>query len=60
MSVITSRMSVTSLMRGTFRSLTVSSVSAAAAIILRTAFLAPAIRTSPWSGTPPVMTNFCT
>src|SRR5688572_18460351 len=36
-----------------------SSVRTAAAIILRTAFLAPAMRTSPDSGLPPVITNFC-
>ena len=47
MSVIAPRRICTSLMRGTLRRMQASSVSAAAAIILRTAFLAPAIRTSP-------------
>ena len=59
MSAMTSRMIETSLIFGTFVSRTRSSVRAAAAIILSTAFFAPAILTSPLSGMPPVITNFC-
>ena len=59
MSLMASRMICTSLMFGTLRSTTGSSVRAAAAISLRTAFLAPAMRTSPCSGLPPVTMNFC-
>ena len=59
MSVISSRRMVTSLIFGTLWRTQRSSVRTAAAIILRTAFLAPAMRTSPDSGTPPVITNFC-
>ncbi len=57
MSAIVSRMIATSLMRGTLWSTTGSSVRMAAAIIFRTAFLAPATRTSPLSGTPPSITK---
>ncbi len=59
MSAIVSRMIVTSLIFGTLCSVTGASVRAAAAMSLSTAFLAPAIRTSPWSGAPPSITNFC-
>ncbi len=58
-SVITSRRIVTSLIFGTLRRLTGWSVRAAAAIILSTPFFAPAMRTVPDSGDPPVITNFC-
>ncbi len=47
MSAIVSRMIVTSLIFGTLRSVVGSSLSVAAAISFRTAFLAPAIWTSP-------------
>ena len=59
MSVSTSRRMATSLILGTLRRTQRSSVRTEAAIILRTAFLAPAMRTSPESGVPPVITNFC-
>ena len=59
MSVSTSRRMATSLILGTLRRTQRSSVRTEAAIILRTAFLAPAMRTSPESGLPPVITNFC-
>ena len=47
----------TSLIAGTFLSVTGSSVSKAAAMIGRAAFLFPATRTDPWSGRPPSMTK---
>ena len=55
----TSRRIATSLIFGHVAQDAGSSVRTAAAIILRTAFLAPAMRTSPESGAPPVITNFC-
>ena len=59
MSAITSRRIGTSLIFGTLRRTHRLVGQDGGGHLLRTAFLAPAMRTSPESGAPPVITNFC-